>query len=55
LLVDFTCHSKIGRPSERATSSASWVLPVPGSPLISSGLPSVTEALTAISRSGVAM
>ena len=37
-----------------ATSSASIVLPVPGSPLTSSGRLSVTAALTASMRSCVA-
>src|SRR4051812_13728827 len=48
------CHSYNGRCSEREISSASCVLPVPGSPLISSGRDSVTAAFTAIMRSGVA-
>ena len=39
----------------RATSCASTVLPVPGSPLTSSGRCSVTAALTATSRSREAM
>jgi hypothetical protein len=40
--------------SEAATSSASMVLPVPGSPLISSGRCRVMAALTARVRSRVA-
>ena len=54
LLVDLMCHSYSGRSSALAISAASCVLPVPGSPLMSSGLPSVTAAFTAIIRSGVA-
>ena len=55
LLVDLMCHSYSGRPSARAISWASCVLPVPGSPLMSSGRASVIAALTAIIRSSVAM
>ena len=40
-------------PSERATSTASMVLPVPGSPLTSSGRCSVIAAFTASVRSSV--
>src|SRR5256885_17150849 len=47
------CHSRSGRPSERATSTASIVLPVPGSPFTSSGRCSVIAALTASVRSSV--
>ena len=54
LVVLFTCHCSSGRPSALATSSASSVLPVPGSPLTSSGRVSVMAALTASIRSGVA-
>src|SRR5580658_3754142 len=49
------CHSINGWPSAAATSCASTVLPVPGSPLTSSGRCSVTDALTATSRSREAM
>jgi len=42
-------------PIACATSSASKVLPVPGSPLISKGRCRVMAALTAIISSGVAM
>src|SRR5215831_1515436 len=55
LVVDLMCHCKSGRDSARATSSASMVLPVPGSPLTRSGLSSVIAALTASIKSGVAM
>ncbi len=44
---DLMCHSISGSPSALATSWASTVLPVPGSPLTSSGRCSVTAALTA--------
>ena len=44
-----------GQPRDWATSCARTVLPVPGSPLTSSGRCSVTAALTATSRSRVAM
>jgi hypothetical protein len=44
---------QFGMPSALATSSASMVLPVPGSPLISSGRCSVMAALTASLRSSV--
>src|SRR5882762_5708685 len=47
------CHSRIGMPSDLATSSASIVLPVPGSPFTSSGRCSVIAALTASVRSSV--
>src|SRR2546422_941303 len=47
------CHSRIGTPSDLATSSASMVLPVPGSPFTSSGRCSVIAALTASVRSSV--
>jgi hypothetical protein len=43
-----------GMPSASDTSSASMVLPVPGSPLTSSGRFSVMAALTASIRSWVA-
>ena len=46
--------AKSGLSSAPAISSASCVLPVPGSPLTSSGRASVTAALTAIIRSSVA-
>src|SRR6516164_7394569 len=54
LLVDLMCHSYSGRASARAISCASCVLPVPGSPLMSSGRASVMAAFTAIIRSSVA-
>src|SRR5438132_1471080 len=38
------CHSRSGKPSERATSTASMVLPVPGSPFTRSGRASVIAA-----------
>src|ERR1700709_1377232 len=47
------CQVRSGAPSALATSSASTVLPVPGSALISSGRSSTIEALTAIFRSSV--
>src|SRR6267378_2369572 len=53
LVVDLMCHSRIGTPSDLATSSASIVLPVPGSPFTSSGRCSVIAALTASVRSSV--
>src|SRR5882757_707521 len=49
------CHSINGWPRASATSCASTVLPVPGSPLTNNGRCSVTDALTATSRSRVAM
>ncbi len=54
LVVDLMCQRYSGLPSAAAISSASWVLPVPGSPFTSSGRASVTAALTAIIRSSVA-
>src|SRR5579863_1454512 len=54
LVVDLICHCNSGMPSAAATSSASIVLPVPGSPLISNGRFSVIAALTASLRSSVA-
>ena len=53
LVVDFICHSISLFPNDSATSIASKVLPVPGSPLINKGLSRVTDALTAILRSSV--
>src|SRR6185369_8467429 len=47
------CHSSSGTPSAFATSIASIVLPVPGSPFTSSGRCSVIAALTASVRSSV--
>src|SRR5215472_16539365 len=47
------CHSRSGTPSAFATSTASMVLPVPGSPLTRSGRCSVIAALTASVRSSV--
>ena len=55
LVVDLMCQVNSGAPIAFATSSASTVLPVPGSPLISSGRSSTIEALTAILRSSVAI
>src|SRR5262245_42959450 len=55
LVVDLMCHSKSGRPIAFAISMASMVLPVPGSPLTSSGRSRVSAAFTAIIRSSVAM
>src|SRR3974390_1383749 len=54
LVVDFTCQVMSGAPRASATSKASCVLPVPGSPLIRRGRSSVIAALTAILRSSVA-
>jgi hypothetical protein len=54
LVVDLMCHSISGAPSALAISIASTVLPVPGSPLTSSGRSSAIAALTAILRSSVA-
>jgi hypothetical protein len=54
LVVDLMCHSISGAPSALAISSASTVLPVPGSPLTSSGRSSVIAAFTATFRSSVA-
>jgi hypothetical protein len=54
LVVDFTCQDKSGLFSARAISTASTVLPVPGSPFTSSGRSSVMAALTATIRSSVA-
>src|SRR3982075_2998951 len=48
LVVDLMCQVRSGAPSALATSSASTVLPVPGSPFISSGRSSTIEALSAI-------
>ena len=53
-LMGVSYGSSIGSPSAIATSSASMVLPVPGSPLISSGRCRVRAALTASFRSSVA-
>src|SRR5882724_11083925 len=53
-LVDLTCHSISGALRLLAISSASTVLPVPGSPLTSKGRSSVIAALTATLRSSVA-
>ena len=55
LVVLLMCHCSSGMFSAVATSSASIVLPVPGSPLTSSGRFSVTAAFTASIRSWVAM
>jgi len=54
LVVDLMCHSMIGTPKDLATSMASIVLPVPGSPFTSSGRCSVIAAFTAMVRSFVA-
>src|SRR5690242_18800892 len=48
------CHSMSGALSDLATSIASRVLPVPGSPLTRSGRSSAIAALTAILRPSVA-
>src|SRR5262249_22751571 len=50
----FDVHSINGALTPLAISSASTVLPVPGSPLTSSGRSSVMAALTATLRSSVA-
>ena len=49
------CHSIKGRSKDLATSSASIVLPVPGSPLINNGLSKAIAALTDKLKSSVAM
>src|SRR5215468_4590551 len=49
------CHDSIGIPSPSATWRASSVLPVPGSPLISSGRSSAIAQLTASISGGEAM
>ena len=49
------CHVIKGIFNALETSSAKTVLPVPGSPLISNGLSSLTAAFTAIRRSSVAI
>jgi hypothetical protein len=54
LVVDLIGQTISSRPSARAISSASMVLPVPGSPLTSSGRCRVMAAFTAIIRSAVA-
>src|SRR6201747_309383 len=54
LVVDLMCHCSSGMPRAAATSSASMVLPVPGSPLMSRGRCRVIAALTASLRSSVA-
>ena len=53
-VVDLICHSISSQPSALATSTASTVLPVPGSPLIKSGRSNWIAALTATRRSSVA-
>src|SRR6267143_787500 len=53
LVVDLMCHSSSGSPTAFATSMASMVLPVPGSPFTNSGRWSVIAALTARVRSSV--
>ena len=55
LVEDLICHSSKGMFNEAATSSASMVLPVPGSPLMSSGRSRLAAALTAMLSSSVAM
>jgi hypothetical protein len=54
LVVDLMCHSISGAASALAISIASTVLPVPGSPLTSSGRSRAIAALTATLRSLVA-
>ena len=54
LVVLLMCHCSSGMPIALATSSASIVLPVPGSPFTSSGRFSVIAAFTASIRSCVA-
>src|SRR5579862_3474842 len=51
LVVDLMCHSISSSPSACATSYASTVLPVPGSPFTRRGRCRVTAAFTATSRS----
>src|SRR5579859_700486 len=55
LVVDLMCHSKNGLFRERAISLARSVLPVPGSPLMSSGRDRTTAAFTAAINSSVAI
>ncbi len=54
LVVDLMCQVIRRVSSDAASSSASSVLPVPGSPLISRGRCRVTAALTACFRASVA-
>jgi hypothetical protein len=54
LVVDLMCQVSSGAPTLLAISSASTVLPVPGSPFTSSGRSSTMAALTATFRSSVA-
>src|ERR1700733_13378315 len=49
------CHSKNGLSKARAISFANSVLPVPGSPLMSSGRDNTMAAFTAAINSSVAM
>ena len=49
------CHSINGRSKDLATSSASIVFPVPGSPFINNGLSRAIAAFTERLRSSVAM
>src|SRR5579872_5130588 len=51
LVVDLICHSINSTPNACATSCASTVLPVPGSPFTNNGRCNVTDAFTATSRS----
>jgi len=54
LVVDFTFQMMSFLPSASATACASMVLPVPGSPLMSSGFCSATAMSTAPISSGEA-
>ena len=54
-MVDLICHLIISVLIDFAISSASKVLPVPGSPFISNGFSKLIAALTASSKSGVAI
>ena len=49
------CHDNIGMPRPSATCLASTVLPVPGSPLSSSGRSSAMAQLTASTSGPEAM
>ena len=49
------CHSMSGKSKDLATSSASIVLPVPGSPFINKGLSKAIAAFTERLKSSVAM
>ena len=54
-VVDLMCHSINRIPRDSATSIASIVLPVPGSPLTSNGFSKFSAASTANFKSSDAM